>query len=145
MFMKVVYNGCYGGFSLSHEAVMRYAEIKGIKLYAFTWIGKGRITESTIVPVTEEMLANSSPDDIGLIHYGTEPVYSNDAYWSDDNIERDDPALVQVVEELGDKANGRCAKLRIENVSKGSLWRIDEYDGNESVMTQDSYSWNVAD
>lgn len=31
--MKVVINACYGGFGLSHEAVLRYAEIKGITLY----------------------------------------------------------------------------------------------------------------
>jgi len=31
--MKVVINTCYGGFGLSHEAMLRYAEIKGIKLY----------------------------------------------------------------------------------------------------------------
>jgi hypothetical protein len=32
--VKVVYNACYGGFGLSHEAIMRYAEIKGITLYS---------------------------------------------------------------------------------------------------------------
>jgi hypothetical protein len=52
--------------------------------------------------------------------------------------------LVQVVEELGDKANGRCAKLRIAEVPAGTLYRIDEYDGFESVETKDSYEWNVA-
>ena len=31
--MKVVINNKYGGFSLSHKAVMRYAELKEIKLY----------------------------------------------------------------------------------------------------------------
>ena len=31
--MKVVINACYGGFGLSHKAIMRYAELKGFKLY----------------------------------------------------------------------------------------------------------------
>jgi hypothetical protein len=31
--MKVVIDRCYGGFGLSHEAVMRYFEIKGITVY----------------------------------------------------------------------------------------------------------------
>ena len=31
--MKVVINRCYGGFGLSHEAVMRYFEIKGVTVY----------------------------------------------------------------------------------------------------------------
>ena len=57
--------------------------------------------------------------------------------------ERDDPVLIQVIEKLGKKANGRCAQIKIEDVPKGALWRIDEYDGNESVMTQDAYEWKV--
>ena len=59
--------------------------------------------------------------------------------WDDDRVDRHDPILVQVVEELGDKANGMCAQLAIEEVS-GS-YRIDEYDGFESVETPESYEW----
>ena len=60
------------------------------------------------------------------------------------DIERTDPALVQVVEELGEAANGRSAALRIAEVPAGTLYRIDEYDGVESVMTQEDYEWSVA-
>ena len=59
--------------------------------------------------------------------------------WDDNGVDRHDPILVQVVEELGDKANGMCAQLAIEEVS-GS-YRIDEYDGFESVETPESYEW----
>ncbi len=38
----------------------------------------------------------------------------------------------------------RCADLKIEDVPSGSLWRIDEYDGRESVMTQGDYQWKLA-
>lgn len=31
--MKVVINSCYGGFGLSHEAILNYAELVGITLY----------------------------------------------------------------------------------------------------------------
>jgi hypothetical protein len=62
----------------------------------------------------------------------------------DEDIERTDPVLVQVVEELGDKANGDCAELRIAELSAGTLYRIDEYDGVEQVCTQDDYAWSVA-
>lgn len=92
---KIVYNACYGGFSLSDAAIERYAEIKGITIY-------------------------------------------------DRAIERNDPALVQVVEELGDKANGSCTELFITDIPAGTLYRIDEYDGLESVMTIDDYEWKVA-
>jgi hypothetical protein len=73
---------------------------------------------------------------------------SNEAYSKNQitarDIDRCDPVLVQVVEELGDAANGRCAKLRVHEVPSGSHYRIDEYDGSESIETPDSYEWSVA-
>jgi hypothetical protein len=48
-----------------------------------------------------------------------------------DDIARDDPRLVQVVTELGKKANGRHADLAV--VDAPEMWMIEEYDGNESV------------
>jgi hypothetical protein len=57
------------------------------------------------------------------------------------NNNRHDPALVQVVEELGDKANGCSASLAIAVIEDGAKYRIDEYDGFESVMTPDDYEW----
>jgi hypothetical protein len=63
----------------------------------------------------------------------------------DRDIPRDDPALIQVIEELGSKeASSRFAELRIKEVRKGTKYRIDEYDGAESVMTIDDYEWQVA-
>lgn len=59
-------------------------------------------------------------------------------------IDRCDPALVQVVEELGDKANGVFSKLRVEQLPEGTKYRIDEYDGYERVMTLDDYKWSIA-
>jgi len=139
--MKVVYNGCYGGFSLSHEAYMMYAKLKGITLYPFVDAKDkdGRPLLRKQVPATAADIK-----DAFCVHYCTTPEYSSDSYWTGRDIERDDPALVQVVEKLGKKANGGCANLKIEDVPAGSIWRIDEYDGNESVMTQGSYEWKVA-
>lgn len=59
-------------------------------------------------------------------------------------IDRADPILVQVVEELGKKAGGGNASLHITEVPAGTWYRIDEYDGYESVMTIDDYEWKVA-
>ena len=41
--------------------------------------------------------------------------------------------LVQVVEQLGEAASGRYAELKIAE-SDSNMYRIDEYDGNESVL-----------
>lgn len=49
-------------------------------------------------------------------------------------IERHDPVLVRVVEELGDEANGECSKLKVEEITFG--YAINDYDGKETV---DSY------
>lgn len=63
----------------------------------------------------------------------------NCKYYGDYSIPRHNPILVQVVEELGDKASGDCAKLAIAKIS--GPYRIDEYDGSESVKQPDGYDW----
>ncbi len=137
---KIVYNACYGGFGLSHEAVLRYAEIKGMPLYYND--ESGLFTHYYLCPPEEyeRLRAEDETKPIGTNRYAR----SNTLYFSPNNIERNDPALVQVVEELGDKANTPYSKLRIAEVPAGTLYRIDEYDGSESVMTQDNYEWKMA-
>lgn len=136
---KIVYNACYGGFSLSHEAVMRYAELKGLTLY-FNEDHFARFyllcpPEEYEKIRDEELKSPAGPNRFKR---------SNDLFFADREIPRYDPILVQVVEELGDAANGPHAKLKIEELTPGTLYRIDEYDGYESVATQDSYEWSVA-
>lgn len=62
----------------------------------------------------------------------------------DRDIPRDDPILVQVVEELGEDANSAFSKLRIIALDAGTRYRIEEYDGFETVMTWEDYKWEVA-
>jgi hypothetical protein len=73
----------------------------------------------------------------------TERLAYNKAYskqtWYYRDVDRHDPVLVQVVEELGEKAGGNYAELAIAEVD--GPYRIDEYDGYESVKTADSYDW----
>lgn len=49
------------------------------------------------------------------------------------DIRRDDPALVQVVEELGEKSSDRHASLHVAEIPEGVSWLIEEYDGLEHV------------
>lgn len=49
------------------------------------------------------------------------------------DINRSDPALVQVVEELGSKSWGDHAELKVVEIPDGVRWRIEEYDGNEHI------------
>lgn len=67
-------------------------------------------------------------------HFDSYNFYSSE-------LSRHDPLLVQVVEELGEKANGAFADLQIQEIH-GSRYRIDEYDGFESVQEpQDIRDW----
>lgn len=54
---------------------------------------------------------------------------------------RADPALVQAVEELGNKAWGRYAELKVVEIPDGTNYEIKEYDGLEHVAEQHR-TWN---
>ena len=49
-----------------------------------------------------------------------------------------------VIEELGSEADGLYANLQITTVPKGTRYRIDEYDGIESVIELEDYEWTTA-
>ena len=120
---KIVLNGCYGGFGLSDAAYVRYAEIAGLTLYP------EKINDWTryyLEPKVE----------------GQEDARRKTLY--DDDLERTDPVLVQVVEELGKKSWGSCAQLYIEEMPKGTHYQIHEYDGVENLETRDGIDWSVA-
>jgi hypothetical protein len=118
---KVVYNVAYGGFGLSKAAVLRYAELSGF----------------TLEREPSSFSSNSDPDMFG--------TWQRDGqHWDDSDISRTDPILAQVVEELGDAANGDFSRLAIRELSPGTQYRMDEYDGMETVMTIDDYEWSVA-
>lgn len=131
---KIVYNTCYGGFGLSHAAIMRYAEISGVTIYPFF----GSSWKGDIVPYDPTIHKIGF---MGLHYYLDE---NKEKYFSTHDISRVDPALVQTVEELGVKANDSCASLAIEELPAGTQYRITEYDGHESVETQDNIGWSVA-
>lgn len=66
---------------------------------------------------------------------------SND-YCDGREIKRDDPVLVQVVEELGKEANGNYANLVIIELPNepGLKWHIADYDGSEHIA-EDHRTW----
>jgi hypothetical protein len=119
MMTKVAYNGCFGGFSLTDEAVRFGRKISGDdKWGGFTIYG--------------EMFNN-----------GSGPCSLADANYLHD-LSRTDKTLIEVIETLGKKACGQCSSLCIAEIPDGTKYRIDEYDGNETVETPDSYEWETA-
>jgi hypothetical protein len=117
---KIVYNSCFGGFGLSHKAIMRYGELANLNL----------------LYVQGDHEWNS--------HYYRDGIQDDEHYFSDRDIPRTDPFLVQVVEELGNEAGDIYSELAIRELEPGTKYRIDEYDGAESVMTIDEYEWRIA-
>jgi len=103
--MKIVINSCYGGFGLSDEAFVHYLNKKGIK---FT-----------------RKKRNSC--------FGDEFHDEKGEFLSDYNLNRSDPELIKTVEELGEKANGQCADLKIVEIPDDVEYEIEEYDGVEWV------------
>lgn len=114
---KVVINVRHGGFGLSDDAVERWAELKGIKLSGRQ---KGRF---------------------GGSHWFIDDIHDDEHYFStysickyaDLNGSRSDPILIQVVEEMGESANGWAADLKIVEIPDDVEWTIEEYDGTEWV------------
>jgi hypothetical protein len=131
---KIVINKCFGGFGLSEEGYQRYAELKGLKLYPEKDKEFRLTITHWIVP------PNKRPKPLKK-EWGKNSLKVRQKFndeWEkctiyDNDIPRDDPILVQVVEELKEKANGRCAKLKVVEIPDCIEWEISEYDGNEQI------------
>jgi len=89
----------------------------------------------------EWLLANGAGTDkvsvTKTVHGGYASTYVNV------DLLRHDPLLVRMVETLGEKANGDHAKLYVREIEQ-PLYRIDEYDGSESVEEPADVHWNNA-
>ena len=107
--MKIVINKKYGGFSLSEEAVLLYGDKKGLN----------------IIAQQDEKVKT-------IIHYYLDEKKDGNQFgeWE---IERTDPVLVEVVEQLGDLADTRHTRLKVVEVPDDVKWYIHDYDGIESV------------
>lgn len=142
--MLVVINDCFGGFGLSPLAVKRFAELNGKECYFFTSDFKSeRYKKVTIEEASKTMFWSaysvSNPEEYKLDERDEGGTYKTanknskkiSLYYGD--IKRDDENLIKVVKELGEKANGKCAELRIVEIPDGIEYVIDEYDGSESI------------
>ena len=124
---KVVYNSCFGGFSLSDKAVI--------------WLEQNAEDEELrdfLQAERERACKEMKRDAYWKLHTVESIMQSSLRY--DFKIPRHHPDLIKVVETLKDKADGMCAELRIAKI-KGCLYRIDEYDGAETVIEPEDYDW----
>lgn len=136
--MKIVINRCYGGFGLSKEAVTRYVELKNLKVhylddefgFTYYWL----IPEGSD-PDTQKKWSEMDNGEIQV----SEERSSAEGFYPQ-YIERDDPILVQVVEELGSKVNDQFSELKVVEIPDDVDWVVEDYDGVETIRER-SRSW----
>jgi hypothetical protein len=104
---KIVLNSNFSSFGLSTNAKLEYYKRAGYE-----------------VVLTEKGM-NTNYDVITDVKTGY-TLYEDDIY-------RNDPILVDIVEEWGEEANGDHSKLRIVDIPDDVDWTIEEYDGRETV------------
>ena len=117
---KVVFNNCYGGFSISMKAVdWLEANCKDKELRDFI----------KSLRLYGKEYSFSSKDE--CLCYDVSGWFEYKRHHKD---------LVAVVEALGADANGPCAALGIRKINCNQ-YRIDEYDGAEEVIVPDCENW----
>jgi len=111
MTRKIVLNDDYGGFALSREAFQRLRELGCQAAIAEPDYGE--------------------PEGFGVRKPGLYEAFCRD-------IDRRDPLLIQVVEEMGPRASGPLASLRIVELGETKKkWRIISDDGWERIEYRD--------
>ena len=126
---KVVINRCYGGFGLSAAAYKRIGELLGKPVHFVESECKNDLLYSA------KYVEAKDPDTLFVAAaFSPNPDPCNDDdFVPDYRDERDNPVLVRVVEELGPKANGRFAELKVVQIPDDIKWDIHEYDGVEHI------------
>lgn len=135
--MKIILNKCYGGFDVSKEAYMLYAKKKGLELYQyasdFVNFKKCIYKKTNDETLFKNYFTKDMGDNVEINNedYEKYNLYLDDTY-------RKDPILIEVVEELGDKASGRLGDLKVVEIPDNSFYKIDEYDGVETIYYSES-------
>ncbi len=119
----IAINTCYGGFGLSDEAIELYLTKSGKVPFYKLCCGS-----------VESIYASHPFDDTGVCSGTGE-------YYSQYDLDRDDPILIEVIEQLGKAANGQCADLKIVRIPDDILYDITYYDGKETIRER-SRNWS---
>ena len=131
--MKIILNKRYGcGFDVSNEAYELYAKKRGLKIYPYYMDYRSHSYKKGTCP-------------FGIIVYFTkdygEVVDENKIHWDTvfylNSKHRDDPILVEVVEELGEKASGSCGYLVVFEIPDGINYVMNNYDGVETLCRRE--------
>lgn len=124
MIRKIVVSTCHGGFGLSRDAFTEWCRRKDFGMVTTEDRGTFEVYWAVTYRPFDE----------------TPEIYDKhkhaDMLISARDIQRDDPDLVAVVEEMGERANDDFSCLKIVEIPSDVSWQIDEYDGAEWVAEQ---------
>lgn len=135
---RVVINVCHGGFGLSDAATLRYLELCGLPVWPDSTSKFSSLSGPTywLVPPDGDRVGET-PENWGEMTLAERQAYNkkySEQVFCPRDVARDDPYLVQVIEEIGaDKASGRHAQLKVVEIPADVDWTIEEYDGAEWV------------
>ena len=131
---KVILNKCFGGFGVSKEAYELYAKKKGISVFHYT---QKNLKKEIYTYATD------ATDDNRIFDFYFTKYFGNKAYISDEDFKkyflnlneyfREDKTLIEVVEELGEKANTFYSNLKIVEIPNDLDYVIDNYNGIETL------------
>jgi hypothetical protein len=123
--VKVVINKRHGGFGLSDAAYEKLIEY-GVPVVAYV---EGNDDGEREVIYDDDLTQDKSP------LYCSMRRLRGSRYWDTwiTRSNRNHPLVVRAVEELGEAADGKYAKLKVVEIPDDVQWEIDEYDGLEEV------------
>lgn len=129
--MKVILNKCFGGFGISPEGYKLYCQKKNIPCYFYrtVYLKNDHIGYNKVK--NPDWADYCFTEDFGDLFEGENNEFEKMLYL--DSEYREDATLIEVVEELGEKANGRFAELVVVDIPDGLNYVIDEYDGIETL------------
>lgn len=136
--MKIVVSVCYGGFNISHEGVLEYARQRGLTIYPERDPEYEKLDMVTywLVPPEQRtgiLSYEEFCEEADMSVRAASNKRHSELVLRPRDIERNDPDLVAVVEQLGDRASGQFSALVVVEIPDDVQWEIAEYDGLEHV------------
>lgn len=128
---KVILNKGYGGFELSRKAYELYAKKKGLELYTYTSTIENDKWKYKYSDGSDFFMTYFTKDFGNNVEISKEDYEKYVLYLSE--TAREDKTLIEVVEELGKEASGRCGELKIVKIPDNAFFIIDNYDGIETL------------
>ncbi|KHO63368.1 hypothetical protein THYS13_14920 [Thermoanaerobacter sp. YS13] len=133
---KIVINTCFGGFELSDLGFKRLLELQNKEFYMYNYVFDTHERDFKYIKINEvgKLPVVFSKKDFGN---STDDIPADDIWYEYEEISslsRDGSILVQVVEELKDKASGKFSSLEIVEIPADIDWEIESDRGKEWVV-----------